>query len=483
MKKIWYKSAAASLVMLTMVGCNDFGDMNVNPNNPSVPVTASLLSGAERSVGTLNGQVGPAAANSAPALYVQQISDITYVEESRYKTINFNYSGWYTGPLNSFQQIINLNTGEGTKVAAAAYGSNANQIATARILKAYVFQWLTDRWGDIPYSQALKGNENFSPAFDKQQDIYNDLFKEWKEAAAQFDNGATVQGDIILGGNIARWKKFANSLRLIAALRISQADATKGAAEFKAALADGVLASNADNIQYKHLTDANNENPLYNNYVTTNRKDFGVSDTFINYLKKVNDPRLPFIASKNNLGEYRGVPYAVFPVTWKAQDVSLIAPTLSAQNAPVNIMTYAQVMFAKAEAASRGWITDDAKTLYEASIKASMQQWMGASYTEDAYKAYIAQPDVAYDSAKALERIGTQRWIALFFQGTESWNSWRRIGFPKLTPTAAPLNGGTGIPVRLAYPTTANSLNQKNYQEVVARQGKDDQYTPVWWDK
>ena len=208
-----------------------------------------------------------------------------------------------------------------------------------------------------------------------------------------------------------------------------------------------------------------------------------MSDTFINYLKKVNDPRLPFIASKNNLGEYRGVPYAVFPVTWKAQDVSLIAPTLSAQNAPVNIMTYAQVMFAKAEAASRGWITDDAKTLYEAAIMASMQQWMGASYTEDAYKAYIAPPDVAYDSAKALERIGTQRWIALFFQGTESWNSWRRIGFPKLTPAASTLNGGTGIPVRLAYPTTANNLNQKNYQEVVARQGKDNQYTPVWWDK
>ena len=483
MKKIWYKSAATSLVMLTVVGCNDFGDMNVNPNNPSVPVTASLLTGAQRSVGTLNGQVGPAATNSAPALYVQQISDVTYVEESRYKTVNFNYSGWYTGPLNSFQQIINLNTDADTKVAAAAYGSNANQIATARIMKAYVFQWLTDRWGDIPYSQALKGVENFSPAFDKQQDIYNDLFKEWKEAAAQFDGGTTVKGDIILNGNIARWKKFANSLRLIAALRISEADAAKGATEFKAAMADGVLASNADNVQYKYLSDLNNENPLYNNYQTTNRKDFGVSDTFIGYLQKVNDPRLPFIAAKNNLGEYRGVPYAVFPVTWKAQDISLIAPTLSAQTAPLNILTYAQVMFAQAEAAYRGWISDDAKTLYEAAIQASMKQWMGSSYTDEAYTAYIAQPEVAYDQANALERIGNQRWIALFFQGTEAWNSWRRTGFPKLTPAASPLNGGTEIPVRLAYPVTANTLNQDNYKEVVARQGEDDQYTPVWWDK
>lgn len=482
MKNTWYKAAIASLLMVTVVACNDFGDMNVNPNSPSVFNTASLLTGAERNVGQINGQVGPGGANSAPALYVQQLGDVIYIEDSRYKTINFNYAGWYTSPLNSLQQIINLNTDDETKVAAAVFGSNNNQIATARILKAYFFQWITDRWGDIPYSQALKGQENFSPAFDKQQDIYNDLFKEWKEAAAQFDNGATVSGEILLNGNIARWKQFANSLRLIAALRLSEVDAAKGATEFKAALADGVLMSNADNIQYKYLSDLSNENPLFNNYETNNRKDFAVSNTFVNYLKKVNDPRLPYIAAKNNLGEYRGIPYAVVG-DYQAQDFSLIAPTLSAQTAPINVLTYAQILFAKAEAAKRGWITEDAKTLYEAAIMASLKQWMGSSYTEAAYTAYIAQPEVAYSDAKAIERIGNQRWIALFFQGTEAWNSWRRIGFPKLTPAATPLNGGTEIPVRLAYPVTENTLNKKNYDEVVARQGKDDQYTPVWWDK
>lgn len=483
MKKIWFKAAVASLALVTVIGCNDFGDMNVNPNNPSVPNAASLLSGAERNIGAINGQVGPGGNNSTPALYVQHLSDVTYIEDSRYKTINFNYGGLYTGPLNSLQQIIKLNTDEETKTAAAAFGSNANQIATARILKAYFFQWITDRWGDVPYSEALKGQEDFSPAFDKQQDIYTDLFKEWKEAAAQFDNGPTVQGEILLNGNVARWKKFANSLRMVAALRISQADAVKGAAEFKSAMADGVFTSNADNVQFKYLSDLNNENPLYNNYQTTNRKDFAVSSTFVDYLKKVSDPRLPFIASKNLLGEYRGVPYGVFPITWKVQDISLVAPTLSAQTAPINILTYAQILFAKAEAAHRGWITEDAKTLYEAAVKASLQQWMGTAYTDDAYKAYIAQPDVAYTAANALERIGTQRWIALFFQGTEAWNSWRRIGFPKLTPAPTTLNGGTAIPVRTAYPTTEFTLNKDNYTAVVARQGKDDQYTPVWWDK
>lgn len=478
-------------VLLTTAACNDFGDINVNPNSPLTPNTASLITGAERVVGLLNGQATPGGFNITPAIYVQQFGDVTYVEESRYKTINFSYNGLYGGlvaglpgaPLANLQEVIEQNTNESTKALAANYGSNANQIAIARILKAYTYQQITDRWGDIPYSQALQGSENFSPAFDKQQDIYTDLFKEWKEAAAQFDNGATVQGDVILNGNVARWKKFANTLRLIAALRISKADPVKGRQEFNDALTAGVFTSNADNVQYQFLNDANNENPLYNNYITTKRKDYAVANTFVDYLKKVNDPRLRYMADPNNKGEYRGVPYGLFPAQGKAQDFSLAASSFTQRNSPVNIMTYAQVLFAQAEAAKLGWTTGNAKALYEAAVKASMQQWMGANFTEAAYTAYITQPDVAYTDANAIERIATQRWIALFYQGNEAWSSWRRTGYPVLKPTANTLNGGTEIPRRLAYPVTETTLNAKNYAEVIARQGPDTQYTRVWWDK
>lgn len=468
-------------LLTAVTACNDFGDLNVNPNNALNPNTASLLTGATRSVGTINAQVGPAGFNITPALYVQQFSDVTYIEDSRYKTINFNFNGLYSGPLVNLQQVIDQNTNEATKGLAAGYGSNANQIAIARILKAYVFQFITDRWGDVPYSQALKGDQNFSPAYDKQQDIYNDLFKEWKEAAAQFDGGKAVTGDILLASDATRWKKFAASLRMIAALRLSKVDPAKGKTEFAAALADGVLASNADNVRYQYLADANNENPLYTNYVS--RKDFALSSTLVNYLKSVNDPRLPIFAAKNQKGDIVGAPYAVFPAPGKATDYSLAGPAISARTAPVNLMTYAQVLFAQAEAAKIGWIPGDAKALYEAAVKASMQQWLGTSYTEAAYTAYIAQPGVAYTDAAALERIGTQRWIALFFRGTEAWNEWRRTGYPVLTPAASPLNGGTGIPRRLAYPTTAVTLNKANYDAVTARQGADTPYTRVWWDK
>lgn len=481
MKNRWQSAVIVFLFLTLTPGCSDFGDTNINTNNPSTPSTAGLLTGALRSVGTINAQVGPGGANIVPAMYVQQFGDVIYIEDSKYKTINFNYNVWYAGPLINLQHIIELNTHENTKINASAFGSNANQIAVARILKAYFFQWITDRWGDIPYSEALKGDANFTPAFDKQEAIYTDLFKEWKAATTQFDEGKAVQGDILLGGNVAKWKKFANSLRLIAALRLSKVNPELGKKELQAALADGVMTSANDNVQYQFLSDSNNENPLYTNYVVSNRKDYALSDVFVNYLKKVSDPRLPFLAAKNISGEYVGVSYAVGGA--KAQDLSLIGPILSRQNSAVNVMTYAQVLFAQAEAAALGWTTDNAKTLYESAVEASLQQWMGTGYSETALKTYLAQPEVVYSANAAIEKISTQRWIALFFQGTEAWSEWRRTGFPTLKPATTTLNGGSEIPRRLAYPVTESNLNKANYEAVLQSQGKDNHYTRVWWDK
>lgn len=486
MKNIINKIKIGSFaLLLTAVSCDkftDFGDINTSPNSPSQPTTASLLTGALSSYSFGIGSTTGSANAMAPNMYVQHFGDITYIEESRYKTVFWNYTGFYTGPLNNLSTIIKLNTDEATKVTAAANGSNANQIATARILKAFLFLHITDRWGDIPYTQALKGKENFTPAFDKQQDIYTDLFKELKEAGAQFDAGATVKGDVLFSGSVAKWKKFAASTRAIMALRLSKIDPAKGKTEFASAIADGVLASNADNIKYTYLKDANYENPLYNNYVTTNRKDFALSNVFVEYLKKIGDPRLPAFGDKPVAADtFRGVPYGVFPTTWKAQDVSLAATAMRPQDGSVNIITYSQMLFSQAEAIKLGWITGDAKKMYEDAIKASMEQW--GVYTAAAHAAYIAKPDVAYTDAKALEVIGTQKWISLFYQGYEAWAEWRRTGFPALAPAPKPLNASGKIPRRMAYPTTETTLNAKNYADVVARQGADNQDTRMWWDK
>ena len=480
--KIVSKILKSSLILalLATSACKDFtefGNLNQSPNSPSVASTASLLTGAITNVSGI-------ATSMVPCLYTQQFGDVTYIEESRYKTVNFSYAGLYTSPLNSLAYIIKLNTDADTKNAAAANGSNANQIAIARILKAYFYLNITDRWGDAPYSQSLKGKENFSPAFDTQQAIYTDLFKELKEAQAQFDGGKTVVGDIMLSGNATRWKKFANTLRAVMALRLSKIDPTKGKAEFVAALADGAFTSNADNVTYKYLKDANYESPLYNNYVTGNRKDFAVSDVMINYLVKTNDPRISAFADKATATQtYKGVPYAVFPAASKAQDVSLAAAAkIAAQDAAVNVATYSQLLFSQAEAAKLGWITGNVKQLYEDAIKASMQQW-GVYTTDAAFATYLTGTDIAFTDAKALELIGTQKWVSLFYMGYEAWAEWRRTGFPVLTPAAKPLNTSGQIPRRMAYPTTEATLNKTNYDAVIARQGADVQETRVWWDK
>lgn len=479
--KIFSKIAKVSLLtaLIATSSCDkltDFGDLNVSPNSPSVANTSSLLTAAITSVGGV-------ATAIVPCLYVQQFADVTYVEESRYKTVNFDYGGFYASPLNSLNYIIKLNTDADTKNNAAANGSNANQIAVARILKAYFYLNITDRWGEAPYSQALKGQENFSPSFDTQQAIYTDLFKELKEAQAQFDGGATVKGDIMLNGNATRWKKLANSLRAIMALRLSKVDPAKGKSELTAALADGVISSNADNVTFKYLKDANYESPLYNNYVTGNRKDFAISDVMINYLTKTNDPRIAAFADKATATlTYKGVPYGAFPSGVKAQDVSLASSSkIAAQDATVYVATYSQMLFTQAEAAKLGWITGDAKQLYEAAIKASMEQW--GVYTDAGFTSYIAGTDVAYSDAKALELIGTQKWVALFYMGYEAWAEWRRTGYPALTPAAKPLNVSGQIPRRMAYPTTEATLNKTNYDAAIQRQGTDVQETRVWWDK
>ncbi|MDZ7900552.1 MAG: SusD/RagB family nutrient-binding outer membrane lipoprotein [Arcicella sp.] len=266
------------------------------------------------------------------------------------------------------------------------------------------------------------------------------------------------------------------------ALRLSKVDPTKGKAEFLAAMADGGITSNADNVTYKYLAEANNEHPLYSNYITNNRKDFAVSDVMINYLVKTNDPRISAIADKNQNLKYAGIPYGVFPGASKAQDVSLAATSMRLQNSAANVLTYAQVLFSQAEAAKLGWITGNAKSLYEAAITASMQQWLGAAATPTAIADFLKQ-DVAYTEAKALELIATQKWVALFYQGNEAWAEWRRTGFPALTPAAKPLNESGQIPRRMAYVVTEKTLNKVNYDAVVAKQGADTQDTRMWWDK
>ena len=474
-----FKMASVALVLM-LSSCSDFGDINRDPNNPSNVKTELLMTNALTSLG---GQVG----DVTGTLYVQYIAEKQYDDAARYASTTFDFNGWYTGPLMDLQTIINLNTDAATKANALSGGSNNNQIAVARILKAYYYASMTDRWGMIPYTEALKGNEGLRPKYDTQTAIYTDLLKELREALAQIDGGAGPTGDFLFKGNMNSWKSFANSLRMRLAMRLSDSNATLGRTEFAAAVSAGHITSD---VMYPFLSETANQNPWFARFLT--RTDYCLSDVMANQMKGLKDYRVTKYGdpapNKDNkdgvvsLDEIVGMPYSIAnPGSVNTADVSFPGRAIrGAQNTPLPIITMAEINFLKAEGVERGWISGTAKSFYDAGIEASWRQW--GVYDATNFAAFMANASVAYSSSNWQEKIGTQKWVALFPNGFEAWSEWRRLDFPKLTPHARALNSSGKIPVRHAYPVTEVQLNDVNYKAAVAAQGADNGDTRVWWD-
>lgn len=355
----------------------------------------------------------------------------------------------------------------------------------ARILKAYIFWFLTDAYGDIPYKAALKG-DNGIVSYDSQQSIYADIFKELNAAVAQFDNGAALKGDILFNGNITKWKKFANSIHAIAALRLSKVDAATGKTEFNAALnaSGGVLGVGENySITYPGGTFLN---PVYNFYYGASpRVDYALSKTVTDLLSSYNDNRINAYGSSSvgfayGLTRNDAVAFANANVNW----AKILAPGFVTATSPVNIITAGEVFLARAEAAQLGWTNEDVLTNYQTGIAESWKLWN--VYNNSDFAAYIAQPSISLTSltnAAILQNINTQQWIAHFPNGNQGFADWRRTGYPVLTP--AP--GQSSIPRRVSYSSTEYSLNGTNTKAAAANytstDGTDSQYGKIWWDK
>ncbi|OKL40396.1 SusD/RagB family nutrient-binding outer membrane lipoprotein [Pontibacter flavimaris] len=463
MKKIYVLMLAG----LLFGGCNDFADdINVNPNKPSVASGTQLIANAEFYLPGLN---------SAPQgeFFSQHLAETLYPGASLYNTVNFNYYGLYSGPLMNLETVLN------TDDLDAKEGPVNNQLAVAKILKAYFFWNITDRWGDVPYSEALKGDDNFTPKYDTQEAIYNNLFQLLEEANSMVVPGK-ISNDIVYGGDAGKWQKLANTLRLLMALRLSEVDATKAQAEFNKALEAGTMTSNGDNFVYKHLPEEVNENYWYSQVGRQKRLWWALSENLVDHMKPVEDPRLPVFGNKNEEGYYVGLEYGKAEASNESK-YSLLGTAIWKQDAPVYLVTYAQVLFAKAEAAKRGWIPGGdvaAADFYKEAISLSVLQWTG---TTTGVSELLTQPGVAFEPAKAIEQIATQRWIHLFMNGYEAWAEWRRTGYPDLSAAS----GGKQVPTRQGYPTEEQFNNTANYNEAVQRQfgGTDGLYGQLWWDK
>ena len=474
MKKIFL--ILLSLVLVT-AGCKrNITDLNVDPKNPSTAPSYAFFTNAQRTL--MNTLTSSNVNLNIYRLIVQYWQETTYTDESNYDlaTRSINDAVWnalYRDVLRDLQEAKNLIPGD---VADAAV--QKNQIAIADFMQVISFYYLVTTYGNIPYTEALDINKPF-PKYDDAKTVYYDLLTRLNTDIANMttSSGSFGSADIIYGGDVAKWKKFANSFKLKMGMTIADDDNAKAKSTVESAVAAGVFTSNADNAEFQYLSTPPNTNPIWVDLVQSGRKDFVAANTIINKMDALNDPRLDDYFTEDAGGDYSGgAPGASSNyATFSKPDERITAPDF-----PALLLDYSEVEFFLAEAVERGYsVGGTAQQHYNNAITASILYWGG---TVIEATAYLAQPAVNYLTAAGTykQKIGTQKWLALYNRGWDAWIEWRRLDYPQLTPA---VDAVSVIPLRYPYPVNEQNVNRANYEAAAAAIGGDDVGTKLWWDK
>ncbi|MGJ1329594.1 SusD/RagB family nutrient-binding outer membrane lipoprotein [Sphingobacterium multivorum] len=401
--------------------------------------------------------------------------------------------------------------------------ADSPEYAMANVVWVYSFHRLTDAIGPIPYFNALQDGESTSIPYDAMDAIYADFFVRLNKAIAILESAdaATAvmpSGDVIYDGNVKKWLKLANTLKLRLALRISKIDPTNAKKYAEEAVLAGVIESNADNASIEKVNTASDYNGLAQ---IAGWYGSSMSSTMKSYLVGYNDPRLPIYFQKNiTTGTFKSRRNGML-----ASDLNLAtnASTLQSNvgpywitytsassytqnlNARQHVMCSAEAAFLRAEGALNGWsMGGTAKVWYEKGIKLSLNQW--GVVDESVITAYINSSDkpvapedynnspavsttaisFATSAAEQRKQIGTQKWLAIFPDGWEAWAEFRRTGYPDLYDLLASDNAdlpvGTFIK-RLNFPNTEYTSNAAGVASGIALLGGVDKAsTRLWWD-
>ncbi|SHF82135.1 Starch-binding associating with outer membrane [Mariniphaga anaerophila] len=525
MKKIFRIFQILFIGLVLFVGCtDDFDEMNTNPNAATEIDPSLLFPKLEREAtngGWANYQMGE---NLHTNLFVQWMSNsASYFSSGRYEYNNNWVTTAYWTPYYTYvlKNLLDI------KKMAEATPKYEEMYHIARIATAIGTARTTDLFGDIPYSEASRGTEK--PIYDAQKDIYYSILKDLKEATEALSSSFSVEQmkygnqDIIYGGDVAKWIKLGNSLRLRYALRLSFVDPEKAKAEGEAALNGPLLSSVDDNAALATSTDDNDGigHPLY---TLCYWNEFRMSSTLekaYKELSSVNDPRMECYwgVTESTHGseapEFKGVRNGlptdqltkagntpaensnIWGLLWAPEWNSGTGTPSGFRAYPYYTMCFSEVCFLKAEAAIRGWNNaGDARTNYEDGIRASFKEARHnvntSLYETTNDESYIAGGSVKWDEAadfeNKLERVITQKWIALFPNGNEAWAEFRRTGYPELTPIAQsddpnikPNNGE--FLKKLRYVNKEREENTVNATSASLNGGKGDgSNVRVWWD-
>ncbi len=424
-------------------------------------------------------------------------------------------SNWYSKAFNNAYVNVMTPWNEIQKIAKEDF---PHKYAIATIVKVESMHRITDTYGPIPYTSFGSGGLNI--AYDSQEKVYETFFKELKEAVdilsefyVKTPNAKVMSEnyDYIYKGNVLNWIKFANSLRLRLAVRISYANAAKAKEEAEAAVSHeiGVMTEVSDIATL-------NTNPMFSyrhplHVICYEFTDVKMGATMDSYLNGYNDPRLKSYFNIASDGTYRGIRSGI---NITSKDLYAQGPFSNLNinaNIPVVWMNPSEVYFLRAEGTLRGWnMGGSAKDLYEAGIRTSFTYTGSSNY--DTYIENNTNVPVAYSDPVAsgnnspalstitikwdddastelkLERIVTQKWIAMYPDGQEAWSEFRRTTYPRVFPVVVNNSGGrisTSTQIRrLPYPTSEYDDNRENVTSAIGLLGGEDHGgTKLWWDK
>ncbi len=479
-------------VFAALMSCEKFEDFSENPNEPTQVSAEVLLPGAIRQSITTAVNASFLVGNN-----IAQLSAKTFrldVDAYRFSAFPTFWEAWYES-LTDVLSVENI----------AKKNGNEQLEGAVIVLRTWIFQNLTNAYGNVPYFEATKSAEdNFTPVYDNQEVIYNHLLSELDRAATLLQGSGSIEGDILLGGNKENWLKFANSLQLRLLLYAGD-KVSGGSTKFANIVNSGnILSSNEDNVALTYTGIFPNEFPLIP-LRTGDADAVVIADAAVNVMKSCKDPRLFRYTRPNNddfstydeaqiIGAINGqgagcskndasrigLQYYNYPTLKKASSFGL-------SNADGVVMTYAEMEFILAEAIAKGWISGDIEAHYKNGIAASMtaNQVDLAPFGWTDFEDFYINSGVAYQEVKD---IWEQKWLALFFHGLEPYFEVRRWyvesgnsfdGIPFLSAACGNINSDN-LPLRFLYPGEEQSLNAQNYEAAVKLYGGNSQNAKMW---
>ncbi len=473
MKKIFILAAVATASLVTSC-TKDLTDLNVNTKAPEVVPAGSLFANA--TIGLVDYLASPNVNTNNFRLWAQHWTESTYTEESNFLIDQRDVNGsafdiLYTTVIRDLEEAKTLIA----KDNALTESQKKSQTAMADILQVYAYSALVDIFGDVPYYEAL--TEDVTPVYNTGEEIYTDLLTRLNTDVANL-SAETGMGssDLLYGGDGMMWKKFASSLALRMAVRISDHNPTVAGQVAAAALASGVFTSSADDAKLNYLSSPPYTNPLYDDLILSGRTDFVAANTLGDIMNTLEDPRrgLYFRNLDANGDVTGGVFGDVSPYTSHSQP----SDEMEDPTHPGVLISYVEVEFLLAHCAQMGVpVGGSAASHYDAAVRASILEWGGSTTDAD---AYLAQTDVAYSAANWRERIGTQKWIAMYDVPLEAWSAQRMYDHPTMNLAAV---AETVTPKRFHYGIDELTLNKTNCEAAGANYNGDSDFAPIFWDK